>query len=225
MSLRYFSIDRIGAPRAPPNVSLHHAKSFGLPLLDRKQTLQDKDGNTVHVNEREQYLKLLWDQTSGFTKGGPFHPNVCVYVFGISANTWMKFEGQFRLALKAANHKGMPHIIADGEEAFELSPRKPKTKWLVQIIRSTFEQEREDDFDWRWLSVDDFKSEGSLRNIWYEGLWKHLFVEQGKLLSDHITDIKKNGKGRVDQLVTFDWSRSSLGEVCSIEICHLISKY
>lgn len=197
-------------PPVNPHLDL---PSFGAVPLKPAQRYRWEDENGTHeikvIDEREAFLEKLYQTTNEF-RTGAFLIGTIIYVLGISVNQWLRFEGAVRKAIWALKeNQNMRQFVKPGEEIFDQSPRKKSAMNAMKIVRGKLEGKEE----WSWLQVKDFSMAGTMMATWYDGLWDALLKEQGKFISNHAEDIKNDGKGRVDQVVSFDFARSDIGEV------------
>lgn len=208
MKLTYLQIDSLIVQQRPLRDPILDTPCFGASLLKEKQFMRQANRTIEEVDERELFLELLYKDTQRFQKGG-YASGVCLYVFGVSVTQWIVFEGACRNALWTAKDPEIAQIVEEDTKLFHLSLRQKSTNNALRLIRKVLE----DDARFSWLSSEAFSKMGSYMEIWYNGFWKHHLTEQGKILSDHAEDIEKHGKGRMDQIVTFGWSRSCIGDV------------
>lgn len=208
MGLKFFSIDSESVATAPSTNRLLDLPCAGAPILIANRECQVGIHQILEVDEREEFLRRFYQATSHFKCGG-HAVGVCLYIFGISINQWLSFEGQIRKALFLHKPKDTPNLVPGGQKIYDLPPRDSSTRAAWQFIRGRLEQDER----YSWLNAKDFSKIGSMTNMWYEEFWKQILTEQSKIVSDNAQDINADGKGRMDQVVTFDLARSCVGEV------------
>lgn len=208
MGLKFFQIDSESVAKSPPTNPLLDLPRAGAPQLIANQAVRFRGQEAAVIDEREEFLIRLYQATSQFKCGGHSF-GVCLYIFSISATQLMEFEGQIRKALYVHDPVDTPHLLPKGQKIYHLSPRDRHTVQIWLVIRGKMEQ----DDRYAWLKQGALSQMGTMMASWYEDFWRHTLIEQSKIISDHVEDIQADVKGRMDQLVTFDLARSSIGEV------------